>query len=158
MAVSGPAQSEHKLGRTANAGWTEVPDVPYEGPSLRLPKLPDGMKWVPQVEAWWDQIRQMPHCVLWSPTDWMFAIETAYLKQDFWSEYFGGVVHATKSTEIRRREDQMGTTVEARRKLLIRYIDPAVFDEEEAPTATVVVPGQEGNVASIDERRRRLAG
>jgi hypothetical protein len=156
MAVTGPPQSESKIGRTSNAGWTDVPDVPYDGPSMNLPKLPGGMKWMPQVEAWWEQVRKMPHCVLWTPTDWIFAIETAYQKQDMWLEYFGGQVHASKTVEIRRREDQMGTTVEARRKLLIRYVDPNI-DELDAPVAG---EGCESptNVSSIDERRRRLAG
>ncbi len=159
MAVTGPAQSPNKLGRTTNAGFTEVPDVPYDGPSMNLPKLPGGMKWLPQVEAWWEQIRSMPHCVLWTPTDWMFALETAYMKQDWWAEYFGGVVHSTKSTEIRRREDQMGTTVEARRKLLIRYVSPEILDDDVDESAEQpAVPETSGNVASIADRRRRLAG
>jgi hypothetical protein len=161
MAVTGPPQSANKLGRTSNAGWIEVADRQYDGPSMNLPKLPGGMKWMPQVEAWWEQIRAMPHCVLWTPTDWLFAIETAYMKQDWWSEYFGGTVHGTKSTEIRRREDQIGTTVEARRKLLIRYVDVELMDDdaETAPTPGVdpALPGG-SNIASIADRRRRLAG
>jgi hypothetical protein len=159
MAVTGPAQSPSKLGRTTNAGWTEVPDLAYAGPSMNLPKLPGGMKWLPQVEAWWEQIRAMPHCVMWTATDWMFAVETAYMKQDWWSEYFGGTVHSTKSTEIRRREDQMGTTVEARRKLLIRYVDPGLLDTDEtAGFDAEPVADSGGTVASIADRRRRLAG
>ncbi|MEU7905301.1 hypothetical protein [Actinoplanes sp. NPDC049118] len=96
------------------------------------------MNWFPQVTAWWEQLRIMPHCVLWAPTDWLFAIETAYLKQDFWTSYFSGELHATKATEIRRREDQMGVTREARRKLLIRYTDPKL-----APATTEPPPGDE---------------
>jgi hypothetical protein len=133
--------------------WIDVPDVPYDGPHPKLPKLPGKQKWFPQVEAWWEQLVQMPHCVLWSPSDWVFAIETAYMKQDWWLEYFGGVVHSTKSTEIRRREDQMGTTVEARRKLRIRYV-PAEKAEEKASQQQAA--GQ-GNVVSMQERRRRIA-
>lgn len=154
MAVTGPPQRENKVGRTANNGWTEVPDRPYEGPWLELPPLPGQMEWMPQVLAWWEQIRQMPHCVLWSPTDWLFALETAYQKQDFWSEYFGGQVHANKATEIRRREDQMGTTLEARRKLLIRY----VVDDAPAAVASAPVSRDDATVTSIGDRRKRLAG
>ncbi len=162
MAVTGPPQSENKIGRTSNAGWTDVPDRPYDGPSMNLPKLPGGMKWLPQVEVWWDNVRVMPHCVLWTATDWLFALELAYLKQDMWGEFFGGTVHANKMAEIRRREDQMGTTVEARRKLLIRYVDPEI-DEMDAPIAGMDgEPAADGTgsatVSSIEDRRRRLAG
>lgn len=157
MAVTGPPQRENKVGRTANNGWTEVPDLPYDGPKLDLPPLPGQMQWLPQVEAWWEQISAMPHCVLWTPTDWMFALETAFMKLDWWSEFFGGAVHANKSTEIRRREDQMGTTLEARRKLLIRYVPsdaPAMLDAPAAP----VDRDAAATVTSIKDRRKRLAG
>jgi hypothetical protein len=155
MAVTGPPQKANKVGRSTNAGWTEVPDVPYDGPKLSLPPMPGDLYWQPQVEAWWTQISSMPHCVLWTPTDWMFALETAYMKADWWSEYFGGTVHANKSTEIRRREDQMGTTVEARRKLLIRYVSVEV-DDSSVPVATP--DRDDATVTSIGDRRKRLAG
>lgn len=155
MAVTGPPQKANKIGRTTNAGWTEVPDVPYTGPKLKLPELPGQMQWLPQVDAWWEQVTSMPHCVLWAPTDWMFALDLAYLRQDYYSEYFGGAVHANKATEIRRREDQIGTTVEARRKLLIRYV-AAEADDSSVPVAA---PDRDtASVTSIGDRRKRLAG
>lgn len=158
MPKPGPAGKAVKHGRPTTSGeWTEVVNVPYEGPSLDLPKTKrGGVKWLAEVEAWWEQVRKMPHCVLWEPSDWVFALETAYLKNDFWQEYFGGVVHSTKSTEIRRREDQMGTTREARRKLLIRYVEPVdQVDEELMPEAAAGSVG--GNVIGIDSRRARVA-
>ncbi|MET0701663.1 MAG: hypothetical protein ABWY93_18590 [Mycobacterium sp.] len=159
MAVTGPPQRENKVGRTANNGWTEIPDQPYTGPSLELPPLPGQMVWLPQVEAWWEQIRSMPHCVLWTATDWMFALETAYMKLDWWSEYFGGAVHANKATEIRRREDQIGTTLEARRKLLIRYVPVETMPIAGADDPVAVTDRDEpGKVTSISDRRKRLAG
>lgn len=99
----------------------------------------------------------MPHCVLWSPTDWIFGIETAFMKQDWWQEYSSGVVRSTKSTEIRRREDQMGTTVEARRKLRIRYV-PAVVSATGTPAAEATVPGDGATVTDLGSRRARLIG
>jgi hypothetical protein len=61
------------------------------------------------------------------------------------------MVHASASHgsvtamgELRQREKIMGTTVDARRDLRIRYIDP----EPEAPIIAAV--------ASIDDRRARL--
>ena len=159
MAKPGPAGKANKHGRVTTAGeWTEVVNLPYEGPSLDLPKPKrGGPKWLPEVEAWWEQVRRMPHCVLWEPSDWVFALETAYMKLDWWMEYNSGVVHSTKSTEIRRREDQMGTTREARRKLMIRYVEP-VEDvvEEPEPDAGGSSHGG-GKVIQFDERRARVA-
>jgi len=144
---------------------TDVVDEPYAGPGSEM-ELPaeGGIAWFAQVRAWWEQVRTMPHCALWARTDWLFAIETAYLKQDFWASYFAGELHATKATEIRRREDQMGVTREARRKLGIRYVPaPAVQPAPAADAAggpAVEFEAGEGETApSLQEtpaRRRRL--
>lgn len=133
MAHRGPAPLARKIGRTANADWTDVPNVPYEGASPDLPKLPNRRKYHELVVQWWEMIRHMPHCRSWAPTDWQYAVETALLKHFFWTDALGpdGDVKITASQEIRRREDNMGTTEEARRKLRIRYVDPEPEDFEE---------------------------
>lgn len=166
MAHRGPTAQRVKLGHSSTADWTDVPDVPYTGPSLDLPKSPGNRrKWFDPVVAWWQQVRQMPHCVLWSPTDWLFALETAYMKQQYWNDYNNGELHSTLATEIRRREDQMGCTREALRKLRIRYMPVEEWEAKNpAPEAAPVQQTSDSDgdrgaqVASLDERRRRLAG
>lgn len=128
MAHRGPGQLARKLGHSANAEWTEVANRPFEGASPDLPRLPSRAKYHPMVTTWWDMVRHMPHCVRWAPTDWQFAVETALLKHYFWTDATMGEVKTTAATEIRRREDILGTTEEARRKLRIRYVD--VPDDE----------------------------
>lgn len=151
MALPGRLPKDVKLGRGLSAEWTEVPNVPYTGPSPDLPELDGG--WYREVEHWWEITRRMPHCVLWSEMDWQYALETAVMKQDWWRNFHSErTVFANKSTEIRRREDQMGTTMEARRKLRIRYIDPEPETNEEAPKK---LPAG-GNVRDINSRRNRL--
>jgi hypothetical protein len=130
MARPGPTQLSRRLGHSANAEWTEVPNRPYEGASPDLPRLPNRAKYHPLVVTWWDMVRQMPHCVTWSPTDWQYAVETGLLKHFFWVDAAGGEVKTTAATEIRRREDNMGTTEEARRKLRIRYVDVPEEEDE----------------------------
>ncbi|GAA3751009.1 hypothetical protein [Micromonospora maritima] len=156
----GPAGKANKHGRATAVGeWTEVLNIPYDGPSLDLPKAKrGGPKWLPEVEAWWEVVRKMPHCVLWEAADWLFALETAYAKNDWWLEYNSGVVHTTKSTEIRRREDQMGFTREARRKLMIRYVEPVedVVEEPEPGAGGTAAKGG-GKVIQMDDRRARVA-
>jgi hypothetical protein len=160
VAHSGPPAKNVKHGRTPNADWTDVLDVPYEGESPDLPKSPgQRRKWHEPVMVWWEQVRRMPHCVLWAPTDWLFAVETAYMKQQYWADYSQGELHSTLATEIRRREDQMGTTGEARRKLRIRYVSPD-GDADTGPGN--VLPAEPSASASgvtdLAARRRRLAG
>lgn len=165
MARPGPAQLSRRLGHSANADWTEVPNRPYEGASPDLPKLPGRAKYHPLVTTWWDMVRAMPHCVTWTPTDWQYAVETALLKHFFWVDAAAGEVKTTAATEIRRREDNMGTTEEARRKLRIRYVDAPDVDEDEAEDAggQVVQPqvthqrraGGARPVTSLASRRAR---
>jgi hypothetical protein len=168
MARPGPQPKATPKHGHSGAGWIDYINTPYTGPGsdMELPATP-GVQWFGQVEGWWEQIRQMPHCADWAPTDWIFAIETALFKQNMYSEFFGGTIHATMITEIRRREDQMGTTVEARRKLGIRYVDPAQVTQEEtdAPGADETTPGnsQPGSdgvrpIGSAKSRRQQLAG
>lgn len=155
----GPQAKSLKHG-SGGATMVDVVDTPYTGPRPQLPPTP-GMHWFPQVEAWWEILTTMPHCLLWTPSDWLAAVELAFLKNQFWAEYFGGSPTVAMSTEIRRREDNMGMTMEARRKLGIRYVPPTETstsgDEDEQRPET----DEAGNVADITKapsRRARLAG
>ncbi len=160
MALRGPAAKAVKHGRTPNADWQDVPDVQFPGPSPDLPRLARGRKWNPLVAQWWEQVRAMPHCVLWTPTDWQFAVETALMKQQFWADYADGDMKSTTATEIRRREDQMGTTGEARRKLRIRYVPADQMDvevvDQDAGEAEPAAGGEGATVTPLESRRRRL--
>lgn len=162
MAHPGPAAKANKIGRTPAAEWLEVVDVPFGGPSPDLPKLSGRKKWSELVTQWWEQVRVMPHCVLWAAGDWQFAIETALMKEAFWREYSEGEMKSTMATEIRRRESMMGTTVEARRQLRIRYSQPVDSggEDESSPEAQVVEQAETGGsvatVTPLADRRARL--
>lgn len=161
MAPRGPQGKASKHGRTPSmVDWIDVADTPYQGVSPNLPTLPRRKKWHPMVQQWWDQVRTMPHCSLWRPTDWTYAVETALMKQGYWDAYDKGEAVTTAAVDIRRREDQMGTTQEARRRLRIRYIDPDLvadeFDDDEDDFEPAA--GAPDNVTSISDRRSRLTG
>lgn len=166
MAHRGPASKAIKHGRTVTADWTEVVDTPYAGDSPDLPRLPNRRRWSELVIRWWDQVREMPHCVLWTPTDWTFAVETALMKQELWAEVTAGDgLRSTLATEVRRREDQMGTTAEARRKLRIRYVPTADGGDDEQPDddspievveQQVTDTGTGATITPLADRRRRL--
>jgi hypothetical protein len=162
MAHTGAPPKNIKHGRGGNADWTDVPDIRYDGPwTIDLPRKCGRRNWLDQVTAWWDEVKRMPHCVLWTATDWHFALETAYMKQMFWLDYQDGEMKSTAATEIRRREDQIGTTSEARRKLRIRYIDPetAALEPGTAEAEDDDTAGEQaepGKVTSLASRRNRL--
>lgn len=98
--------------------WTDVRDVPFDN----APKLPAkrllGKPWPPMTRKWWKAISTMPHCILWTEGDWQFAIDTALIV----AEFHDGDVKA--AAEMRARDKLLGTTMENRRDLRIRYIDP----------------------------------
>lgn len=92
--------------------WVEVIDVASEGRPLPFRARK-------RTAEWWAGVSTMPHCVLWSESDWQFAIDTAALHQAF----VAGDVRL--AGEIRMREKVLGTTMDSRRDLRIRYVPPA---------------------------------
>ncbi len=159
MALTGPDPKQTKLGHSPNAEWTDVPDVAFDdGGERMLPKSPGGRrKWHVQVVDWWDEVRRMPHCALWTDTDWRFALEIAFLKQEMWRDIEAGALKSTLAAEIRRREDQIGTTAEARRKLRIRYVDPDRARSRQNVPQPAGIPGG-APVVSLGDRRARMTG
>ena len=118
--------------------WVEVPDAPFTG-GPKLPKTQPGQPtWPTATRVWWKAISQMPHCILWAESDWLFALDTALLSAHF---HRGGIA---TSAELRHREKIMGTTLDARRDLRIRYVPEAPEDERVG-------------VSSIEGYRTRLA-
>lgn len=111
--------------------WTEVERVPFaEGPDLPERRA-NGRVWPDEVKATWDAWRAMPHCKLWGPSDWRFALATidlAALVQDGEPKY---------ATEVRNRERVLGTTLDFRRDLRIRYIDPKPEAESAAGVTNI---------------------
>src|SRR5678809_453378 len=104
--------------------WTEVECVPYEGEVPPLPQrwaldeegLYSRRRWPARTRQWWAVISRMPHCVLWTEADWQYALDVVEVHARF--------VEGANGTELRIREKQLGVTMDARRDLRIRYVDP----------------------------------
>jgi hypothetical protein len=139
--VSGPVPkpAEERVSRRDPAhGWIDIPNVPYRGKGR--PKLPDDLP--NETLEWWIALTTMPHCVLWTETDWQYAaltaaIHAAVIKGDL-----------ARASELRIREMQMGVTLDSRRALRIRYVEP-----QAAPRAEEL-PSQVSDLRK--ERERRL--
>lgn len=120
--VSGPAPkpADQRVSHREPAhGWIDIPDVPYRG---KRPKLPDEIP-VETLE-WWISLTTMPHCALWTRSDWQYAVMTASIH--------AAVVKGdlARAAELRIREMQMGVTLDSRRALRIRYVEPRPEPEQ----------------------------
>lgn len=131
----GQAVNRHK----PTHDWTEVENVPFRGGPKLPPRRMNGRSWEPRIRAKWKAWSSMPHCVLWPPATWEFALDTIELAA---LVYDGEPRFAN---EVRAREKTLGTTPEALRDLRIRYVD---VDKRAAS-------GRAGasNVAQIDDYR-----
>ena len=138
-----PSVTRHK----PTVDWTDVENVPYDGPRPELPDIREVINKAGEVSTypmpeqtvdWWQSVSTMPHCVLWSKSDWAFALDTALVH----AQAVTGVISAM--AELRMREKIIGTTVDARRDLRIRYVEP------EAEKAELAI------VENLDDRRLRL--
>ncbi len=136
--------------------WIVVTDEQFEGPvpvklpSRRVLSSPEGPYEVavhPMTRQWWRTVSRMPHAVLWTPADWQFALATALVADDF---HHG---RTTAAVELRQREKVLGTTVDARRDLRIRYVAPAEDEPIESPA-----DGTKATVSKLADRRKRLSG
>ena len=105
---------------SARHEWIEVGDKPFDGPvPVKLPtwrrlSSPDGPYDVAvhsMTRQWWRTVSTMQHAVLWAAADWLFALATALVADDF---YHG---RTTAATELRQRERILGLTADACRDL-----------------------------------------
>ena len=95
MAVRGVKPKENPLhaGRGRVHEWSDVENTPYAGsvpvrlPAKTIRTLPfGGTEELPihsMTRAWWKAITRMPHCVLWTESDWHFALATALVADRF---------------------------------------------------------------------------
>jgi len=135
--------------------WTEVTDEPFDGPvPVKLPtrrvlSSPEGPYEValhPMTRQWWRTVSSMPHAVLWTASDWMFALQTALVADDL---HHG---RTSAAVELRQREKILGVTGDARRDLRIRYVSAVDDDSLECGGDSPVA-----EVTNLDARRTRLA-
>lgn len=136
-------EAERRNRMPAVHDWTEVDDVPYAG---KVPKLPTRYRtdqetgvpvratWPEATKRWWATVSRMPHCTLWTDADWEFALETAEVHARF--------TEGANGTELRIRQKLLGTTLDSRRDLRIRYVKPR-------PAAS----GGDATVTNLDDYR-----
>lgn len=164
MAVTGrkPKDGPKRNRVAAVHDWITVVDQPYDGERPKLPRA-RRVEWTDRelgrqsemqplqalTGKWWDRIASMPHCVLWSDADWQYAVTTALVAD----AVFAGDVRL--AGELRQRERVLGTTLDARRDLRIRYV-PLEDDQGEDEPAAAGETSRPRPVTRLSERRARL--
>ena len=136
MPVGGarPKPPGQAVTRTPRLEFTEVPDRPYGG--RPMPKRKDGRRWPRGMVETWRGWSRMPHCILWTDTDWAFAVESLHVA----ARTVESLSDSKWFAELRQRQRVMGTTLDARRDLRIRYVP-------------VEVPKARSEVVELDEYR-----
>lgn len=157
MPITGAKPQDVKRHRNPETyEWLEVLDVPYEGASPDLPNTHEvtsrggkryEMTFQQMTKDWWEVIRRMPHCVKWSDSDWQFALATSIVAD----EAFSGNIGA--AAELRQRERFMGTTMDARRDLRIKYVSELSGSNEVATESSAPIAGE----TSTDRRAKLLS-
>jgi hypothetical protein len=109
-----PDRSTVRNRKTPMPGY-DIPNVPFAEGRKRM--LPTGTHWPTATYNWWRALRVMPHCVLWTDTDWNYATTSAWIHARVWAGDY------RLAGELRQRERAMGMTDEARKAMRIRYID-----------------------------------
>ena len=105
MALRGPRPKPAGQARNRNPlvhGWIEVESTPFDGGPDLPPRRISGESWPASTVEKWQARRSMPHCRLWSASDWQFALDTIELAARFDD---GGPVGL--ATELRNRERVM---------------------------------------------------
>ena len=128
----GQAVTRHASSTT----WVEVEDRPYKGPVPALPQRVPGFEcaWPRRTRSVWAAWSRMPHCILWSPADWQFAIDTVTV-----AALFHETAEPKYAAELRAREKVLGTTFDARQSLRIRYIEPEVKPRAKGGATLIVL-------------------
>lgn len=91
-----------------------------------------GTTWPAETERWWRVISRMPHCILWDEAMWQFAIDTLASH----ARHVQGDP-ASASAELRNREKVLGTTMDFRRDLRIRYVELGAKEAQSAGVTSI---------------------
>ena len=118
--------------------WVEVENRTHRGGPHLSPAQSTGRPWPEATKKWWGVIRRMPHAVLWTEADWQFALDTAEVAAAF---HDGDMKQAV---ELRQREKVLGTTLDARRDLRIRYVEQVRQEQPARVTAIEEYRRQQG--------------
>lgn len=105
---------------------------------MALPPLPLIMgakqEWSKRTLAWWANYRKSPQAKLMNDTDWESLYVGAFVHNEIFKDRVKPIAASALSllaSELRRREDAVGGTFEARAKLRITVLNEHTKEQEE---------------------------
>lgn len=145
MAGRGPAPKGDRSRKRDTPVVEELEGGGLYGEPLPEGVLPDDEPWHPQTLRWWESIRRNPLLENEPEMGWQFLIDTALMHHRMWV-----TGRFELAGELRLRVAKFGATPEDRMRLKIKIAMPS--------DPTVAPQGEPGNIRSITDRRKRLAG
>lgn len=118
----------------------------------RVPALPSGMRWYPQVREWWKRAWSSPMAAMWADSDRDAMFLALRLQQQFWDPETSASTRNQTAAQIRAIFDQCGLTPMARNRLGWELPDP----DAGKPEARKAAPAKKVAAKDADPRRRRL--
>lgn len=109
-----------------------VPDVPFTGD---IPELPE-RDWESATLQWWKTWSTSPQAHMFTVTDWMFLVETAYIADAF----FAGNLQV--ASELRLRVAKFGATPEDRARLRLQFQPPEEEDDKPHLASVTSIKGR----------------
>jgi hypothetical protein len=125
-----------------------------EKPSrVRVPALPTGTRWYPQVREWWKRQWSSPMAKRWDESDRDAMLLAAMLWQQFWDPETKPSTRNQTVAQIRGLTDQLGLSPMARNRLGWELPSP---DETGTAGTARKAPAKKAPAKSTDPRTRRL--
>ncbi|GAA2665300.1 phage terminase small subunit [Nonomuraea recticatena] len=134
-------QRSRDTARRIDSKAIKIPDKPFDGD---VPDLPD-FDWAPATLRWWETWTHSPQAHMFTATDWMFLIETAFIANAFFS---GNLAVAS---ELRLRVAKFGATPEDRARLRLQFTPPDEDDEPRALASVRPLNGRQAHLMNLED-------
>lgn len=149
--MPGPAKKEPSLVARRNKPAAKTVLKPPKRP--KVPPLPKGLRWYPQVREWWTRAWSSSMAAMWADSDRDAMFLALRLQQQFWDPETSSSTRNQTAAQIRAIFDQCGLTPMARNRLGWELEQP----EAESSSSTKTTPAKKTAAPkTTDPRTRRL--
>lgn len=148
--MPGPAKKDPSL--VARRNKPSAKTVLKPPASAKVPPLPKGPRWYPQVRDWWKRAWSSPMATQWAEADRDAMFLAAMLQQQFWDPDTSSSTRNQTAAQIRAIFDQCGLTPMARNRLGWEIASPAAGEAPAKRTPARKTAAQ----ADPDPRKRRF--
>lgn len=122
----------------------------------KVPSLPPGPRWYPQVRDWWKRAWSSPMAKMWADSDCDAMFLAARLQQQFWDPETSSSTRNQTAAQIRAIFDQCGLTPMARNRLGWELESSDPDDSSQGGSPQKATPKKVAESAAGDPRRRRF--